>query len=405
MSMSSLDNLKGNLSVFIDLSSGWEFFVGIRDYVNYINNTPELKSLVSNLEKDRETLLVQDLPLEKITEKELLNSLTKIRVIITKNKLEADPEIAKIIYNIESYLNPSGGLSMSGEVSDNLNNFLFDICRSVPEEKRFILFKQFINKNPVRKNIYGNFTFSGTLEKRRALTAHIKHRDSIELWWSSWLKLSKVPTFIEADSIYKVELKDGDVKYAYELIKAREEYDNTGRGTAFAKLIPEYKSLVLRVQEFLRQGISQNTSEQQEKGEEEKNKPEEDVTLNFPEQLSLSQRDRQIWVNDSYFLSKPNWTGGNIEFFEYLMENSSKTISREELPKGLANVIRMKRFPKILVALGFKGEILKAFCSKRGEDRVLFLKTVSRKDLLSRGINLAILMRELELAHLRNSPE
>lgn len=122
----------------------------------------------------------------------------------------------------------------------------------------------------------------------------------------------------------------------------------------------------------------------------------------LPKTLTLSLKDRQIWVNNRFFLSQPHFLSGNIEFFEHLLENAGKEITRESLPKGLAEVIKKRRFPKILNAFGFKGELLKAFFSKRSRECIVFNKTVSAKELQERGVELPMLIAELSQAHSRN---
>jgi hypothetical protein len=253
--MKEAENLNNYFDCFIKLDNGWTFFVGIKDYVRYINETREFKAFVDNLKQERSVLLEEESSLEKVSEKELLDSLTKVRAIIAKNKLENNPEIKRITNDIKSYLNPNGGLRISGKLSDNLNDYFFEICRNTPEQKRFDLFKQFIDKSPRRQNIYGNFSFSRTIEKRRDLTYHIEHRDNIELW-SDWMRLEQVPPFIEAPNIFTVDLKDGDTKYAYELIKARIEYDKNKSIGDFTKIIPLYKNSATKIQNYLTRKIN-----------------------------------------------------------------------------------------------------------------------------------------------------
>lgn len=257
MSMSSRSHLESSLSIFIDSPNGWDFFVGIKDYVQYILENPDLKAHVENLQKERKSLLEAEQTAELETKKELLISLSKIRKIVKENKLDGISEIKEILEDIESY--QTNRLQMSGKFSDNLDHFLFEICRNTPEDKRFVLFKNFIDEDKEQKNIYGNFSFSSTLEDRRKLTKYIEHRDKIELW-SDWIRLEKVPQFMEADSIYSVELKDGDTQYAYELIKARVEYDQNGSTQKFTDLILEYKHSVQKVHTFLIRKIAKETT-------------------------------------------------------------------------------------------------------------------------------------------------
>ncbi|EKE21320.1 MAG: hypothetical protein ACD_7C00281G0003, partial [uncultured bacterium] len=125
------------------------------------------------------------------------------------------------------------------------------------------------------------------------------------------------------------------------------------------------------------------------------------ISKNF----SLSIKDREIWVNDKYLLSKPYGAGNNLEFLNYLMENPNKKIARLELPNNIKTEIKNKVFSKILNALGFKGEILKLFFPERGKTKILFNPIISNEELNKRGIRIPVLMKELELAHIKNSPK
>lgn len=119
----------------------------------------------------------------------------------------------------------------------------------------------------------------------------------------------------------------------------------------------------------------------------------------------ISAKDRKIWVNETYMISKPHAIGSNLEFFLYLLENPDMEIKRNELPQRIRDEIGKKRFIAILNALGFKGEILKLFFPKRGKTSLLFNQKVSKSELDNRGIKENILLNELVLAHSKNSPE
>ncbi len=128
------------------------------------------------------------------------------------------------------------------------------------------------------------------------------------------------------------------------------------------------------------------------------------------EKFEVKVKDRYIWIND-YLLSKPHAVGSNFEFFEYIRSKSANTkIERNSLPDFggicLKKDIKNKSFIKILNELGFKGEILKAFFPKRGKNMLIYRgDKITKKDLEKSGIKIPVFIKELELAHLRNSPE
>ena len=131
----------------------------------------------------------------------------------------------------------------------------------------------------------------------------------------------------------------------------------------------------------------------------------------YPEKFVITVKDREIWVN-GYLLSKPHFTGSNFEFFEYVRSQPANTkIERKNLPSQFGNLslreqIRNKGFIKILNELGFKGEILKAFFPKRGKSMLTYKgNKITKADLEKSGIKIPLFTKELELAHIKNSPK
>lgn len=132
---------------------------------------------------------------------------------------------------------------------------------------------------------------------------------------------------------------------------------------------------------------------------------DQDQKRQTADKYEISIKDRELWINNTYLLSKPFAVGSNFEFFLYLFENTDKEINEADLPIGIRKEINGKRFHKILNALGFKGEILKAFFPKRGNDKLIFKKRVTGEEILERGIDKDIFLKELDLAHAKNSPK
>jgi hypothetical protein len=126
--------------------------------------------------------------------------------------------------------------------------------------------------------------------------------------------------------------------------------------------------------------------------------------VRLPAELKVHIKDRQISVGD-FILSKPHAVGGNKGFFEYVYENANQPLEREKMPDYVTLDIKGKGFSKVLNELGFKGEILKAFCPERGKSRLLFRKEVTTEQLENDGINLELLLQELQIAHTKNSPK
>jgi len=148
---------------------------------------------------------------------------------------------------------------------------------------------------------------------------------------------------------------------------------------------------------------------------EKSDKPSEKLAIySIPDKYKISVKDREIWVN-KYLIGKPHAVGSNFEFFEYVRSKPANTpIERDKMPKEgdgvgyytLKEEIKNKGFIKILNELGFKGEILKAFFYKRSKDTLTYRgDKITKEDLEETGIKISLFLKELELAHTKNSPE
>ena len=122
-------------------------------------------------------------------------------------------------------------------------------------------------------------------------------------------------------------------------------------------------------------------------------------------------KDREIWIS-KYLVGKPHAVGSNFEFFEYIRSQKQNTkINRETLPDfggnlSLKEQVKSKSFIKIVNELGFKGEIMKAFFYNRSKDTLTYRgDQITKEDLEKAGVKKSLFLKELELAHAKNSPE
>ena len=124
-------------------------------------------------------------------------------------------------------------------------------------------------------------------------------------------------------------------------------------------------------------------------------------------QYEISIRDREIWVND-FLLSKPHAAGSRMSFFQYAYDNPNRLILRRNISDLISMDFTGKEFTRLLNALGFKGELLKAFFPKRAKSAFLFRNPVSMSQLLESGVDISKMEKELRKAHKikePNSPE
>lgn len=306
--MNEIENLTNYYSSFINSKSGWNFFVGLKDYINYITAMPTLRKHTTLLNKELLLLRDKENNLEKKSVNELLSSKKKILKII-KNADVINPEITQFIEEIKKCLD--GTITSSKKLSESIDRMLFNICISISEDKRFSLFKCFEDKYPENKNIYGNFIFSKTLKIRRGLTREIDYKKTTETW-GDWIKLSLVPKFIEAIDIYNVPLEHGDVSFCYRLIDARLEYTKTGDDYKFSDIIPEYANSVTKIHAYLIRKINESSLEKSKNLQTSSEKLSKITSITI---VNENERNKKRFVvNKNY-----------IDSFE-ILESTSKNI-------------------------------------------------------------------------------
>ncbi len=121
-----------------------------------------------------------------------------------------------------------------------------------------------------------------------------------------------------------------------------------------------------------------------------------------PETFFVKIKDREVRVN-SFLLGKPYAIGKNMTFLEYISERPHQLLKRSDMPEHIQEEMGKRTFGKILNALGFTGQILKAFAPKRNKSAVLFRDEVTKSQLEEDGVDVELMIKELELAHRRNN--
>lgn len=74
----------------------------------------------------------------------------------------------------------------------------------------------------------------------------------------------------------------------------------------------------------------------------------------------ITVNNRQVILNDTLFLSSPNFNSENANFIEYIIEKPNQKLSKTDIEKELKTKLK-KNFREIVRDLGFKGEISKLF--------------------------------------------
>lgn len=123
-----------------------------------------------------------------------------------------------------------------------------------------------------------------------------------------------------------------------------------------------------------------------------------------PTKFWLNKKGQEIWVNDKYYITKPNYHDDNERFFDYAFENAKPTVefTKEKLETETKRTF-LKSFSKLVNGLKFTGQIRKTFFPKvSGKNAVEFRKEVDAKQLQNEGINIGLLIKELEVSHGRS---
>lgn len=124
--------------------------------------------------------------------------------------------------------------------------------------------------------------------------------------------------------------------------------------------------------------------------------------------FEVAVKDREIRINN-YILSRPFATGINYEFLEFIRrQKKDRLIERKCIDEAIGDGIRGARFIKLLNNLGFKGEVKKAFFYKVNKCGLYYRgDKITREDLEKAGVDMGVLIKELELADLkcRKSPK
>jgi hypothetical protein len=413
--MKTFKTLERHYQSFINEKRDKDFFIGLSDYVKYAIETPEINNIFKKIDKERKE---SEDKLNKY-EKEAIEEIEKV-----KNKLLKKIKQSKICYDglnklIQKYNEyyKSKKLLTPYSKAETLADCLMDIFKNLRENGYKKLTEDFIIEGKNNPEIIAETKkyYPKIIPKYYCfpkLDLYLKEKAEYE---EEKVKLGKAFRNLmivykivfekkkELDSLMKKEDKWEEAFNFFralgelELVTQHDEFDFSKVKTSILKK----KDFILdakRIHNYLIKELSKKKSEKEIKTKE---------AINLPKIFKVRVEDRNIYVND-YLLSKPHAVGSNYEFFEYLCSHPQKRIERKNLPDfgGLAlkEQVKSKSFIKILNELGFKGEILKAFFPKRGKDVVVYRgDKIIKKDLEKAGVKIQLFLKELEVAHIKNT--
>lgn len=405
------------------------FFLGLADYVKYIIESLSLNQIVKNSilkERIKDTEKFKKLKEkneQKFKEskegKELIEELKKMMILTLPTMKKMNKKIQKeqpdlLNLPLEVIHNPMLTKDIFNAYDKNYKNMT-----SRDKIKLFSSMKSAIEKN---RSSQSHLKYS----KEKAHQEYLSSESSI---WGSWNKLELVYDLIHQRKKIEQKLEQKtnikkDILERIKLMLLSGEMDTVLKRRPTLSILREFndiknyvKSNIFSQCDFTKNDyiihlnrVHNYLIEKLSKKENEKTTKKEKLE-NSLEIFKIQVRDRYIWIN-KYLLSKPHAVGSNLEFFEYVQAQPVNTkIERKNLPSQFGNLsfreqIKNKGFIKILNELGFKSEILKAFFPKRGKDMLIYKgDKITKKDLEKAGIKIPLFLKELELAHIKNSPE
>ncbi len=202
-----IDVLRDQYNMIINQEKSWGFFSALIGYINYILETPILKKIsdeaINKKLKEYDKLAT----LEEKSLRELKQVKNKLLKIIKDNNISPDSltdhrwssipnpsGCSNILESLRAF--ESGGISISGFKSDNLERYLFDIAISilklnykkqlndflVSNQKYGEYYREPDNRIITTGNENGNFIFSKTLKLRRQQSKFIEKTEKFEIW-------------------------------------------------------------------------------------------------------------------------------------------------------------------------------------------------------------------------------
>jgi len=401
-----IELLKMWFDAFIDNENPKEFFIGMADYLNQFDTVPEFDRITNEIHAQYKPLDEKLKSLEGIALKRLKEIYKEVLNYISENKIE-DEAVNKNIKECEDWI--AGRTAGDGGVVSGLHIELEDTISALyklPEHKEFAL--RYIELYKGNPNLVNRYVKSQEVEDFEEYRRELKRKSEIEFWGI----LSRIGDMLQT------------IKRGREIYQSMvDEYKKTNSSQISINMlnysipVAEWVSIeegrqrkdlyvfdVKRVRPWLRRihnHIVTEASKIESETQTDKTVGEEPQ---IPEKFIVSVNDREIWVNE-WLLSRPHAIGKNMEIFEEMRLKPKELVKKSNLSESLRSELGIKNLTKVLYELGFRGEILKTFFSKRGKTGYLYVgDNITTKELEDRGIKIKKLLKELKIADLKNSP-
>jgi hypothetical protein len=168
-----------------------DFMIFSKDYVQYIQQSPEFIEIIRNYEDTKEKLLIELEETEKFALKDL-DVAEKYILKFVKDEPSKEEEMSPIsggLSGLRAYKNNT--LQMSGLKSINIERFLIEIIRKQSQEIQQKIAKKFT------KTINGRtiFQISSNVDKLKELVTNYESKMNEEIW-GCWNFLKLIPRII-----------------------------------------------------------------------------------------------------------------------------------------------------------------------------------------------------------------
>lgn len=241
----------------INQTENWDFFLGLADYVKTLESLAPTKALIEAMEKQAEVSRKLYDQFNNSALAELTRSATQMSEIAERFAKQSEP-VRQAVQEMQKYIN---GSVISSDLLHSIDHSIFDVARRLNESGLGEMIKRFEDNNKAIQNIYGNYTFSESLQKFDNERTKLERVEQIEPW-GAWQHLPITKEIVlEPDVIIektkeKAETDPSQKMLLWDLFILKGEMENirTGEATDDKVVIfklKDYKNYLQRVHNFI----------------------------------------------------------------------------------------------------------------------------------------------------------
>ena len=178
-----IELLERQYQSFINQERDWNFFLGLADYVGFINKTPEFNQALNKIKESK----TKEIEIIDRFEKGAVNELQKIKQkilkIIKKNIPRRNKEISEALNKLEDYekgkINPDH--YKSSRLEEGLKNLIKALCKNGYRNLLSGILPQDVKDDELVKG-YAYYNLSEKLSLRWSKSRELREKEETELW-------------------------------------------------------------------------------------------------------------------------------------------------------------------------------------------------------------------------------